>query len=359
MEQNATTINTIVTTPQKKERNSSIELLRIILMFIIVLCHSSAGLYPNTTMSGVNKYFLQLTNLSNPMVDIFVLISGYFICKLVFSLKKLLLMLIQVSFYTLVFYLIFVAVGKTPFSVKTFITAFMPTTFRQYWFVSAYVILYLLSPFINFLLNKLSQKQHLALIGTIGLIYSIIPTFTMQHQDGMDVFILLLLYCIGAYLRLYPDSIFMKRKTALIMLLISCLLYFGSVIGLNIIGLKFQVFADHPSYFLTKHCPFTITLAVSIFVIFVKWEFKSKIINLLGSCMFGVYLIHNNGYLRVWLTNDLFKFFNYKTSATFIPYIIGASVLIFIVCTLIELIRRFTLEKLTAKLYDKIFKKRK
>lgn len=344
--------------PIKKQRNSSIELLRIILMFVIVLCHSSSQM-SSLSMSGANKYFLQFTNLSNLMVDIFVLISGYFICKLAFSLKKVFLLLLQVAFYSVILYLVSIALKENVFSVKNFFLSFFPTITRQYWFVSAYVILYLLSPFINLLLTNISQKQHLLLIGTLIIIYSIVPTFTTFYQDGMDVFILITLYTIGAYLRLYPNTRLMQRRTAWILTLISASLYFGSVLALNIVGLKFKTFAQHPNYFLTKHCPFTITFAIGIFVLFVNWEIKSKFINLLGSCMFGVYLIHNSGYIRFWYKNDLFKFSSYASSSYFIPYIIGASLAVFVVCTIIELIRRLTLEKVTSKTLDKLLKKDK
>jgi len=344
---------------EKKQRNSSIELLRVILMLVIVMCHCSASIMSVQVNNNLNKWFLQLTNLSNLMVDIFVLISGYYICKLKFSFKKVLIILLQVVFYSVGSYVFCVAIKNQTFSTKSLLLSFIPTITRSYWFVTAYVTLYLLSPFINKLLGVITQLQHLLLIAVIGVIYSIIPTFTTFYQDGMDIFVLILLYCIGAYLRLYPNSKLLQKKSVVLLTCLGALTYFGSVIGLNVVGLKFEIFAQHPCYFLTKHSPITIVFAIGIFALFTKWNFYSKFVNVLGGATFGVYLLHNNGYFRQWLRFDLFKFNAYSESNKFIPYVILATIIIFVFCIIVELIRKYTIEKGTKKLLDKVFDKDK
>jgi len=103
---------------EKKQRNSSIELLRVILMLVIVMCHCSASIMSVQVNNNLNKWFLQLTNLSNLMVDIFVLISGYYICKLKFSFKKVLIILLQVVFYSVGSYVFCVAIKNQTFRLN-------------------------------------------------------------------------------------------------------------------------------------------------------------------------------------------------------------------------------------------------
>lgn len=338
----------------KSVRNSSIELLRIILMFFIVLSHCYRyRSYQNE--SGLIKYFIQFTSVSNVMVDVFVLISGYYLCKKNFSLKKLILLLLEVCFYSLVCYFVAVAVKSVKFSFIELIKNVFPTSFRLYWFVWAYCALYLLSPFINKLLSVLTRKEHLLLTGVIFLIWFIIPLFSTVSADGMDIFILIFFYLVGAYLRTYPDNFFFKGKNGLWAFLIGYGLFILSIITLNIVGKKIA-FLNHPMYFTTKHSVISVLFAIGLFTIFAKQNFTNKFINLIGSCTFGVYVIHNNGYLREIIFEKVFFLSKFPSSKKIIVYFVGISIIIFVCCTAIDLIRKF-FEKYISKLIERIIKK--
>ena len=65
----------------------------------------------------------------------------------------------------------------------------------------------------------------------------------------------------------------------------------------------------------------------------------SKIINLLASATFGVYLIHDNNFVRPFLWHKVFMNASFQNSPYLIPYSIGVILLVYVVCTLIELTR--------------------
>ena len=65
----------------------------------------------------------------------------------------------------------------------------------------------------------------------------------------------------------------------------------------------------------------------------------SKIINLLASATFGVYLIHDNNFVRPFLWRIVFKNASYQNSPYLIPYSIAVIIIVYISCTVIELIR--------------------
>lgn len=342
------------TTSVKYSRNSSIELLRIILMFFIVLSHCYRY-HPYQNESGLIKYFIQFTSVSNVMVDVFVLISGYYLCKKNFSLKKLVLLLLEVCFYSLACYFVAVAVKSVNFSLKELIKNIFPTSFRLYWFVWAYCALYLLSPFISKLLGVLTRKEHLLLMGVIFLIWFIIPLFSTVSADGMDSFILIFFYLVGAYLRTYPDNFFFKGKNGLWALIIGYGLFMLSIVTLNIVGKKIA-FLNHPMYFTTKHSVISVLFAIGLFTVFAKQNFTNKFINLIGSCTFGVYVIHDNGYLREIIFEKIFSLSKFPSSKKIIVYFVGISIIIFVCCTIIDLIRKF-FEKNISKLVDRITQK--
>lgn len=350
------TENTVKQVEEKKFRNSSIELLRIILMFFIVLSHSYRY-FTYADKSGLAKYFIMFTSVSNVMVNVFILISGYFLCKKNFSFKKLALLLLEVSFYSIVSYFIAIACKTENFSVKKLITAIFSTSFRTYWFVWAYCALYCLSPFINKLIAILTRKQHLSLILVIFIIWFFIPFITTVNPDGYDMFIMIFFYLVGAYLRIYPDCFFNKGKNGLYALIVGYALFVLSILCLTVLGKQISLFASHPMYFTSKHSFVSVIFAIGLFVVFSKMNFTSKIVNIIAQAIFGVYVIHNNGYLREIIFCKIFKINNLNGSLKNVLYVIGSSVIIFAVCIIIDLIRKYTLEKFACNCYDKIDEK--
>ena len=70
-----------------------------------------------------------------------------------------------------------------------------------------------------------------------------------------------------------------------------------------------------------------------------------KWINILASATFGVYLIHDNGIVRPFLWVDVFKNAQYQDSLFLIPYSILVVAIVYIACTMIDLIRKQFFEK--------------
>lgn len=85
-----------------RERNSNIELLRIIAMLLIVMHHFSVHGLGKELPYCLNRYIAGTTILGGKFgVAIFVLISGYYMCRSRFTVKKLLKIWGQVAFYSL------------------------------------------------------------------------------------------------------------------------------------------------------------------------------------------------------------------------------------------------------------------
>lgn len=339
-----------------KKRNSSIELLRIIAMLFIILSHYSVhgGFRLDTINNDFNRYILQVIILGNLGVDIFVLISGYFIVKSKYSFKKIIQLVSQVLCYSILFYIIFILIGNTTFSVKSCIKAIFPTIFQEYWFFTTYIILYLFTPYINKFLNYIPRKIHFRLIVTMLILWSIIPTFTTSDMYGNTVLQFLMLYMIGAYIRLYPDNLLSREKSISRILVISCIiLLLLSTLILDTILHKYS------SYFYSRTSILIVGLAIGLLITFLKFNIScNKIINTIGGCTFGVYLIHDNNYVRSWIWVDTLKNYTYADSNFMIVHILLAVISVFIICTIIELLRKKLIEKpfmiLVDKYYDKV-----
>lgn len=75
--------------------------------------------------------------------ELTVLITGYFMCKSQISLKKFLKIFLEVEFYTICIYLIFVITGYVPFSIKDCIKAVVPIHGIGTGFTHSYLVFYL------------------------------------------------------------------------------------------------------------------------------------------------------------------------------------------------------------------------
>ena len=105
--------------------------------------------------------------------------------------------------------------------------------------------------------------------------------------------------------------------------------------------------------------PTIIIQSVAFFLIFDTFKFKSKIINKISSSVFAVYVITETIYMRdyMYARMGILKYYE-AFDHTIIPKVLLYSVIIFIVCIVIELLRKLFI-KLICKLYKEIFKTHK
>lgn len=344
------------------KRNSKLELLRIISIIMIIISHYTVHNYIiNYTLPlGFNRFILEFSLLGNIGVIIFILISGYFmINQTKIKLKKLIKLVFQVLFYSCFIYILLVILKYNTFNTVDFIKACLPITFKEYWFATAYILLYVFSPFINIFLNSLNKEKYIVFIGLEIATFSILPIVTNNDFYGNELIQFIMFYSIGGYIRLHISELDAKfKKTNMYLLFLSIFFLAFSIIIFDVLGIKYDFFLNKSSYFFQRNSPITLMLAVSLFNIFVFTKPKyNKIINELSSLTFGVYIIHDNKYIRTIIWSKIFKISNYVNCWYMIFHLIGCVALIYIVCSVIEGIRKNTIEKsLFVKLDDKIDK---
>lgn len=329
-----------------KERVSNIEVLRIIAMLMIILHHYTVyggtdKLYLLSNGYFFNVFLLQIATLGELGVNVFVLILGYYSVKGSFSIKKILKLEIQVVFYSVIGYLL---LGHG-FSIKEFIQNCMPVLFNKYWFFSVYMIIYMISPFINAALNAMSRRVHFYICTIMFLFWSVIPSFTLQNMYVNEVLWFLTLYIIAAYIRLYPDCK-VNAKTRGGMMFGICFSIMLTMTALFDVLKDVWCFADYQTYFFSGKTSFAMLAAVGLFIVFSNMKpFYNRIINTVGACTFGVYLIHDNNYVRSFLWDNIFPNVPYAQTKMLVFHALGSMIVIFIACTLIEYLRIRFIEK--------------
>lgn len=139
----------------KPGRQANFELLRIIAMFMVVILHwnTNSGLLLDvgSPVTGAGVWSLVTESVCIVAVNVYVLISGYFLSSCTFSFRRVAQVLVQTLFYTVLIPPVLALVGVLSWSEVLnpyhIWNSIFPVQSGHYWFVSAYVVLCLLSPF--------------------------------------------------------------------------------------------------------------------------------------------------------------------------------------------------------------------
>jgi len=205
----------------------------------------------------------------------------------------------------------------------------------------------LFTPFINLLIKNLSKFQHLSLILLLTLIYSI--TCNFYPFIGYDAVVWFInLYLIGSWISKYYRK---GSHKAVISFGIFTSVYLISIIINQKLG-----YINNP--LALENGPLTLIMSICIFIDFLYVPtFKSKFINMLGSITFGVYLIQDHELCRVFFWNSVLKVSAHAASYHLWMWVIVYVPIAFIMCGIVDLIRKNTIEKIYLFIIDYIGKK--
>lgn len=338
-----------------KKRNSSIELLRIFAMFLILLSHcvSHSEINIGQITTNYNKILIQVLTLGNLGVNLFILITGFFNYNKKFEIKKIIKLYIDTLFYSIIIYAILIITDINDFSVTMFIKSIFPITFNEYWFVTAYIMLIIISSLLNIIINNIEKEKHLKYIFVGCFIWGILKTITAQDYYGNQLIHFSLMYLIGSYLGKYKPCL--KNKKALYMCIsfISIILII-STICINLIAAKIPAIEKYGTYFFKRDSILIIISSFCIFLLFINNSFENKMINKISSSAFSVYLIHDNPNIREFLWVKLLKVNEYINSPLLIFYVIIIVIFVFFTCILIDKIKKKLLDNIIEKLTMKI-----
>ena len=308
----------------KKERDSGMELLRIFAILAVIgvdaLSHGHYYAVAKDLGGSVHSSALLLRVLFRVAVNVFIIITGYFMVHGRFDLKKTLdrcrSLWVRMLFYSLVITAIFLCLGSSYWYLngkfiplyKGVIRAFLPVTSQPWYFLTDYLILILLSPFINTVVQKITKNQYLFLLVVLTLFMSV--WFTLMHVKpftvafdtygykemvgGKNAFHFIYIYLLGGYVGLYgkkrerPQFAFLLGAAATV--LVNYFLITRLPGSLN--------YADVAYHYAN---PFVVANAVFLLLFFKDLHFQSRLVNLLASTSMGVYAIAQFPYMRTFM----------------------------------------------------------
>lgn len=288
-------------------------------------------------------------------VNVFVLISGYFLVSSKIKLKKLLILWIQVWLYSIITYLIASLAINDNFNTEDFLYSVLPIISNKYWFFTAYFLLMLCVNFLNKILNN-SNKKELTLMSAGILIIIYFATRAgignvVSLSAGYSFLWFLMLYLIGGYFRLYPPEI---KKIWIFLIYCVCTLALWGMAFMpteNFFALIIYNSMDYIS-------PLALITSICMLLLFrnmhVKNNFVNKIICFISSCTFGIYLFQES-HIKPRLYFNILQVQNQYGSAYSALWVLVFSLALFAMGFAVEIVRK-AIMKIIDVVYVKVKK---
>jgi len=297
-------------------RMANLELLRCTAMMMVVVLHflGKGNLLPalDAPDMGTEGYVSWLLeSFCIVAVNAYMLISGYFLCTSSFRLSRLVKLWLQVEFYSIVFGLIGAFSGiltETPFDTHYILTLIFPVSMDHYWFLTAYIFLYLLLPFVGRAVKQMNKRQLqwsvLLLLSVFCLLKSILPLRLETDQMGYDCLWYLCVFLTAAYMRRFGMPFLEKKGRGILTYILCCLAIFAGTMGLRAVYLKTGSFGLMLKMFLEYNHIFPFLAAAGLFAAFKSLKIQGRaaaLVTRVSPYTLGVYLFHENiGFRYSW-----------------------------------------------------------
>lgn len=329
-----------------KERESNVELFRILAMFLVLVVHFTgwfvgglADPFDSTKDLSFRMGQMVMEALSVVCVNCFLIISGWFGIRLKFkSIWKL---------YTLLFFIYvpfqLVATACTgDFSFMQLADNLLVFT-RESYFVQCYLMLMFLSPVINAFFEKYGKNVLglvLVLWGIEAFMANVRGNVSLGINDGYSLIHFILMYMLARTAALYKDEILKVNRSWWIMGYFACA---GLVCIGHLVGFSHTWDYSNPIVVMESFC---------LFFPFLYKKFYSRRVNWLAGSAFAVYIIHTTAPVLnvlektdVWLLQNLNYWF-------YLPAYLLLCGLVFLLCVIYDKCREWLTKPLTDRIYN-------
>ena len=352
---------------ETKVRQNNLEKLRCLAMMMVVILHflgkgNLLGDVSAPEMSAVGAAAWVLEALCIVAVNCYMLISGYFLCESSFKLSRLLRLYLQIWMYSAGVGLVAWAAGLVPadeVNIHYFLSLLFPISMGHYWFMTAYVFLYLLFPLVGMAVKRMTKEQLtlvLALcLGAFCVLKSVLPFRLEEDGKGYDFLWYLCVFLVAAYIRKFGIKFLEKKWRCICLYLISC----GAIL-LELYVLR-QLYLSRGSFELILKISFeynhilALLAAVGLFGWFRLGKNEGILANAaagIAPYVLGVYLLHENIGIRYgW--QEWFRADHIQSVGQLVLWTAIAVICVFAVGVITEAVRSLVvkvLEKLMGKL---------
>lgn len=336
------------------KRQANIELLRIVAMLMIIGSHLALhGVQSdwNVWSAGnrINRVFSSFLKPGGGVgVAVFFMITGYFnVCKEKVSAKRTIQVTIFYGFLCGMIGVLQIVRGNVSTdSIKSILRSFLSPVMGGWWFVTAYILLTLISPTLNKYLSNIGSTKFLLVVGAFWLFEYTVGNITTNQYFQLQRAVMF--YLIGAYLRKQNTSLGRKIYYIVGFALTYCLngivQYFSdAAISAGKTGITNEITVFASSCVINS--VFVIIEAICLFHLFLQININSERIVTIGRSVFGIYLLHDSPFTRNVIWHDIVKIENLYAMKNYPILAFLTIICVFLSCYMFEKIRNTYLEK--------------
>ena len=346
---------------------ANLELLRCIAMMMVVVLHylGKGGFLSDLTgteLGSVEKVAWLLEAFCIVAVNAYMLISGYFLGGSTFKLSRLLKLYLQLWFYSVGIGMLGMFIGVFPMEkVEThdLLTMIFPVFMEHYWFVSAYLFLYLLLPFVGGAVKRMSQKQMKLALGLLILVFSVLKSVLPLRLEldglGYDVIWYLCVFLAAAYIRRFGCGIVKNVKRSVCLYVLGCVAILAVTAGLRQVYLITGSLARILKIAFEYNHVLTFLASIGLFGIFLNIKLPEKagaFINRIAPHTLGVYLLHENIAFR-YAWQNWFGADSVNSVGGLLLGTVVAVIVVFTVGILVDMLRELIM-KILHMLFNKV-----
>lgn len=359
---------------QKKERQSGIELLKIFAIILIILSHTISTIgTPTNIFTNTSKAFFNINLTSNNPEIIFLIILKYFVCagNFIFMIctawflidshktkKSKVLNLIIDVFIISVFFLILLSLNGVNIEKKLIIKSIFPTIFANNWYITCYILIYMIHPFLNIIIENIEKRKLLLLDIILFFVYFGICWIQQGILFNTDFIIFLAVYFLTAYIKKYMIKFNKNIKQNILVTIVSSILIIVLALLLNTLGNNVEFLHDKALKLYNMSNPLVLLLSFSLFNIFKEMKFINKTINYISSLSMLIYVIHENLLVRTYIRPLIYvEIFNKFGHNMLVLQVFCLVILIFVTSIIASILYKASIQKVTKKISDSIVPK--
>ena len=272
------------------KRNSSLDLLKVIGIFLVVLCHvvNSFNIVAerNNIMSVYNSTSVFQYLLVSILMyagtfenSIFVVFSTWFLLeKDECDYRKMFFMGFETWLISVFILFFIIAICKRNIDPDLIYTSLLPISFGTNWYVSCYLLFYPLHKYLNKLIKSFDKTTLFRCMVVLNVLYVLINFLREDLFFFTPLNLWIAIYFFISYLKTYKMEWMNNFKANIIVAVITFLLLIILILFTNYLGLRFTFFSFMLQRWNVKGNPLALICTIAIFNIFRQFKFNNKLI---------------------------------------------------------------------------------
>ena len=298
--------------PGLHTRNSSIELLKVIGIVLIVVCHAvqTMGNLIDLETATIDFQVLALVALRYNGIlgnTLFFVCSAWFLLdSSKWNLKKEIAMLLDIWVISLGICAVALVLRKGALPPKMLLRSLFPNVFQNNWYLTCYLLFYPIHPWLNRLIAAMPQRVLLRAAVGMGILY-IGCNYLADMFFSSSLILWVTVYFVVAYMKFYLPVISAKAKWNWIGLGIGLMGNLGIILLTDLLGLRIPFFSDKLLHWNKSCSPFLLLASLSSLDLARRVTFTNRAVNYVSSLSLLVYLFHENLLVRSYCRPALWE----------------------------------------------------